>query len=136
MYLLDTNVVSQTSEPKPDPRATAFLQSVSVQFCYLSVITIEEILVGIRRHAPGPRRRELEDWYEKHVLGVYRDRILTVDMAVADACADMILNAKKHAKNPGISDALIAATARVHRLTVVTFNRTHFDELGAQLEQL
>lgn len=136
MYLLDTNIVSETAKDHEDTSASRFLRSVSHQYLYLSVVSIEELLFGIRVLAPGPKRTRLEHWFEDKIMPTFADRIVEVDVRVADVCATKLATARRKGKSPSLSDALIAATATVHGLSVVTLNRKDFEPLDVPLVDL
>jgi len=121
-YLLDTNVVSELRRAKAgkaDPRVTAWAESVPVASLFLSVITMLELEMGvllIERRDPA-QGAVLRAWLDGQVLPAFSGRILAVDTAVARRCA------KLHVPDPRSErDALIAATALTHGLTVVTRN--------------
>ena len=126
MYLLDTNVVSELRKAKTgkiDKNIMAWADSVSAQSLFLSAITIMELETGvllIERRDPT-QGAILRSWLDTHVLPAFTDRILPVDTAVAQCCA------KLHVPDPRSDrDALIAATAFVHGMTVVTRNVDDF----------
>lgn len=126
MYLLDTNVVSELrKEPagKAEARVIAWAKKVIARDLFLSAITILEIEKGVlqieRRDAQ--QGRALRFWLEDRVLPAFEGRILPVDVDVARKCASL------HVPNPSAErDALIAATALVHGLTMVTRNVADF----------
>lgn len=128
-HLLDTNVLSELR--KPQRRANAGVRSwiagrVAADL-YLSVITILEIEVGIQRIARNDavQAERLQSWLDMEVLGAFAGRILSVDVPVVRRCARM------HVPDPQPErDALIAATASIHGLTVVTRNVRDFEPLG------
>lgn len=136
MYLLDTNIVSETAKDHGDTSASRFLRSVSHPYLYLSVITIEELLFGIRTLTSGPKRTRLEHWFEDRIMPTFADRVLEVDFRVADACATKLALARRNGKTPSLADALIAATATVHGLSLVTLNRKDFEPLDVTLVDL
>ncbi len=126
MYLLDTNVVSELRKAKTgkiDKNIMAWADSVSAQSLFLSAITIMELETGvllIERRDPT-HGAILRSWLDTHVLPAFTGRILPVDTAVAQCCA------KLHVPDPRSDrDALIAATAFVHGMTVVTRNVDDF----------
>jgi predicted nucleic acid-binding protein len=134
-YLLDTNVASQRPKPQPDPRVSAWLQQVHEEDTFLSAITIQEARFGLENMALGTKRDVVQRWLENYVLINFRERILPVDVAVADECGRLMLRAKQLKHTPSLADALIAATAIVHGLSVATLNIKHFKPLGVKLVQ-
>ncbi len=129
-HLLDTNVVSElrrVKAGKADPRVTAWAESVPVASLFLSVITMLELEMGvllIERRDPA-QGAILRAWFDGQVLPAFSGRILAVDTAVAHRCA------KLHVPDPRPErDALIAATALTHSLTVVTRNVADFEPTG------
>lgn len=133
MYLLDTNVVSELRKAgvgKADKNVTAWAVSVPVASLFLSAISILELETGIlliERRDPG-RGAMLRSWLDGYVLSAFSGRILAVDTAVAQRCA------KLHVPDPRTErDALIAATALVHGMVVVTRNVVDFDRVGVEI---
>ncbi len=127
-YLLDTNVVSELR--KPERRANsgvrAWVAARAVSDLYLSAITVLEVEVGIARLArrdPAQAER-LQTWLDDELLDAFARRVLAVDVPVA-RCAGRL-----HLPDPRPErDALIAATATVHGLTLVTRNVKDFGSL-------
>ena len=128
MFLLDTNVVSELRKTQADPAVVAWARSVPAYKLYISAITLLEIETGIlrlERRDPG-QAATLRNWLEVHVMAAFAGRVLSVDGAVARRCARL------HVPNRSNEcDALIAATALVHDLTVVTRNTRDFAFSGA-----
>ena len=131
MYLLDTNVVS---ELRRDRRANAgvstWSKDVSANELFISAITILEIERGILlvERRDSRQAEMLRGWLESKVLPAFADRVLPVDTAVARRCAQL------HVPDPRSEcDALIAATALVHGLTLVTRNTADFRAMGVAL---
>ncbi len=130
MYLLDTNVVSELRKirvGKADSQVAAWADSVDAADLYLSVITVQELEIGIllaERRDPT-QGAVFRAWLNKQVLPAFAGRILAVDMAVAQRSAQL------HVPNPRpVRDGLIAATALVHGMTVVTRNVDDFEPTG------
>jgi len=130
MYVLDTNVVAELRRAKAgkaDPRVVAWAESVPVASLFLSVITLLELEMGtlqIERRDPA-QGAILRAWLDGQVVPAFAGRILAVDTAVARCCARL------HVSDPRSDrDALIAATALVHGLTVVTQNGADFEPTG------
>ncbi len=131
--LLDTNVISQLVKDEPHSAVREWLATVADKEIYLSVISIEEIREGIEMLPQGRKRNRLDRWLSEEVLGEYRDRILPVTIEIADVCGRILGGKETRGLHPEVSDAYIAATARVHGLRVATLNRRHFERLGVAL---
>jgi predicted nucleic acid-binding protein len=133
MYLLDTNVVSELRKVETgsaDPRVKTWAESSETESSFLSAITILELEQGVLLMERRDARQGLmlRSWLEKHVLADFAGRILPVDIAVARRCAALnVPNPKPY------RDGLIAATALVHGLTVVTRNTSDFKSTGVAL---
>jgi predicted nucleic acid-binding protein len=129
MYLLDTTVVSELRRRQADPNVIAWAGSVLVASLFLSVITIEEIEIGVMlaERRDSHQGAILRSWLTNQILTAFADRILAVDIAVARRSATL------HVPDPRpIRDGLIAATALVHGLTIVTRNTADFDPTGVR----
>ena len=133
MYLLDTNVVSELRKAatrKAEPKVLAWANRVSTATLFLSAVTVLELEIGIllvERRDPA-QGSALRSWLDTRVLRAFADRILPVDTAVARRCAGLHLPDRRSDR-----DALIAATALVHQLTIVTRNVEDFAPTGAKL---
>lgn len=131
MFLLDTNVVSELRRPsRSDPNVLAWARRQAITDSHLSAISILELEIGIRRLARKDvqQAQTLRGWVDKVVLPQFDGRILPVDTAIAQRCAAL------HVPDPRADrDALIAATALVHGMTVVTRNIQDFEPLGVAL---
>ena len=133
VYLLDTNVLSELHKAirgRGDPRVTAWLAHAGLATCYMSAITLMELEIGVLRM----ERRDtvqgelLRAWLETRVVPEFAERVLPVEETVARRCASL------HVPNPRPErDALIAATALVHGMTVVTRNTADFEATGVAL---
>ncbi|WP_037384237.1 type II toxin-antitoxin system VapC family toxin [Serratia sp. DD3] len=133
MYVLDTNVVSELRKVrtgKVDPSVAAWAESMDAADLFVSSITIMELELGIlsveRRDAA--QGTVLRAWLEQQVLPEFAGRTLPVDTAVALRCARLHVRDK-----PGERDALIAATALVHGMAVVTRNVVDFEQTGVEI---
>ena len=133
MYLLDTNVISELRKAKSgkaDKNVVTWAKDISPSNMFLSVITILELETGIllvERRDPS-QGAMLRSWLNSHVLPVFSERILYLDIAVAQRTA------KLHVPNPQSDrDAIIAATALIHGMTVVTRNVSDFKHITVDL---
>jgi len=133
MYLLDTNVVSELRKApagKADANVARWAGQVPAASLFLSVVTILELELGVLLMERRDSRQGeiLRSWLDQRVMLAFANRILTIDVAVARQCARL------HVPDPCAErDALIAATALVHGLTVVTRNRDDFVATGVAL---
>ena len=127
MYLLDTNVISELRKPQADANVVAWAKSVIAPRLFISVITLKELETGVLRmeRRDPAQGKVLRTWLKRHVMPAFNARILPVDAAIALRCAN--LHVPDQANE---SDALIAATALVHGLTVVTRNINDFKSSG------
>jgi predicted nucleic acid-binding protein len=133
MFLLDTNVISELRKAragKADPNVTSWVETVPVGSLFLLVIVIQELEIGVLlAERRDPKQGSLlRIWLDEHVLPAFAGRILSVDTAVARRSAGL------HVPDPRpVRDGLIAATALVHAMTVVTRNIADFIATGVPL---
>jgi hypothetical protein len=131
MFVLDTNVVSELRRPeKANQKVVAWASSVPLASIFISVITVLELEFG----ALSIERKDkaqglvLRSWIDHQILPRFEGRILPIDTAVAQRCA------KLHVPDPRAErDALIAATALVHGMAIVTRNTADFEPTGVQI---
>lgn len=128
MYLLDTNVVSELRKPKPHGAVVAWLQATPDSALHLSAVTLGEIQAGIEktRTQDPAKAAVIENWLER-VSASYN--VLPMDGAAFRAWARLM-----HRRSDTLyEDAMIAATARIHGLTIVTRNIADFSVFGLPL---
>lgn len=133
MAVLDTNVVSELRKVrlgKADANVAAWAQSVDAADLFVSAITIMELELGVlsTERKDATQGAMLRSWLEQQVLPEFAGRTLPVDTAVAQRCARLHVPDKR-----GERDALIAATALVHGMTVVTRNVADFQPTGVTI---
>ena len=133
MFLLDTNVVSELRKARAgraDKNVAAWAAGVSAASMFVSVITIQELEIGVllAERCDPPQGEVLRRWLVEQVLPAFGERVLPVDAAVARRSAPL------HVPDPRpVRDSLIAATALVHGLSVVTRNVAGFAPTGVEV---
>jgi toxin FitB len=127
VYLLDINVVSELRRPRPHGAILAWLRDVSDAEIHLAAVTIGELQAGIEmaREQNPAKAAEIESWLEQ-VSQTFN--VLPMDAGIFRVWARLM----HRRSNDLIEDAMIAATATVHHLTVVTRNVRDFDRLGVK----
>jgi toxin FitB len=133
MFILDTNVVSELRKirlGKAHPGVAQWADSVDAAELYVSVITVQELEIGVllaQRRDPA-QGAIFRNWLDNHVLPAFAGRILPVDTTISQRSAQL------HVPDPRpVRDGLIAATALVHGMTVVTRNVADFESSGVML---
>jgi toxin FitB len=132
MYLLDTNAISEPKRARPDLNVVRWLSDQLLSDLHLSVITVGELRRGVVRLDPGRRRDDLDFWLQEMIFR-YDQRILPVDLAVTERWASLAEGNRSAGRASEMTDELIAATAHVHGLTVVTRNVRHFEHSGCRV---
>ena len=126
-FLLDTNAVSEWMKPRPNPGLTAWMEGVDEDRVFLSVITLVELRYGIERLPVGKKRKRLEDWLDQELAVRFEERILSIESMIAHACGRIVARREMLGRSMEAMDAFLAATAEVHRLTLVTRNDSDFE---------
>lgn len=133
MFLLDTNVISElrkVGDGRADPYVTSWISAHDATRFYISALTVMELEIGvlrIERRDPGQGAR-LRTWLDDRVLPEFAERTLPIDSTVARRCAGLHLPDPRSER-----DALVAATALVHGMSVVTRNVRDLEATGVAL---
>ena len=133
MFLLDTSVVSElrkVGDGRADAGVTAWISQQDATDFYVSALTLMELEIGILRieRRDEEQGKRLRRWMDQHVLPEFLERTLPVDFTVALRCARL------HVPDPRSErDALVAATAMVHGMTLVTGNLADFEVTGVDV---
>jgi predicted nucleic acid-binding protein len=125
-YLLDANVLCESSRPRPDGSVLQWLAEHDGEL-QLSALTVGEMIKGIHLLDQGRRRRQLEAWYariERWAAG----RILPLDVPVMRRWGTFYAKHQLNGRKLDVIDSLLAATAIEHQLTLVTRNTAHFPD--------
>lgn len=128
MYLLDTNVVSELRRPRPSREVVAWLSRVEATAIFLSAVTIGELQIGVEnlRKQDKTAAGAIELWVEAVIAGY---NVLPMDVSSFRRWAQLFVGQPREL----IADAMIAATALVHNLTVATRNMRDFERFGVAL---
>jgi len=129
MYLIDTSVSSETAKPQPNEPVLNWMRIQPRQRLFMSVVTVGEHRQGIERLDPSRRQEFLNRWLAE-LIGEFAGRIVPVDAQVADTWGRLAAANSRVGRAIGMADTLIAATAAVHELTVVTHNVRDFLRMG------
>ncbi|MDO4997337.1 MAG: type II toxin-antitoxin system VapC family toxin [Neisseria sp.] len=133
MYLLDTNIISEIrkiNSGRANHGVEKWAKSVDKELMYISCISLLEMEQGILslERKDAQQGSLYRSWFENIVKPQFQDKVIPIDASVALACAKMHVPNKKN-----LADSLIAASAKQHRLIVVTRNEKDFLETGVQL---
>jgi predicted nucleic acid-binding protein len=130
--LLDTCIISDIYRGHKIERLKNALHSIGEENCFVSVVTLGEIINGIHQLEEGRKKKDLLHWVEQFETK-YSTRLLFIDSAVAKVWGELTAKAKRIGKNIPTADGLIAATALSHGLHVMTENVKDFEPTGVQL---
>jgi predicted nucleic acid-binding protein len=128
-YLVDANVLSEATRPQPDARVVDWLRRNEPEIAVDSVV-LGEVRFGILLLPAGARRRRLERWFDE---GVARIVCVPSDAATGLRWARLLADLRASGQSMPVKDSLIAATALVHGLTVVTRNVRDFGRTGVKV---
>jgi predicted nucleic acid-binding protein len=132
-WLLDTNVISETTKRNPSPEVLAWVAAQPIETLYTAALAIAEIRRGIDRVVDPIRKSDLARWLEQKVRPFFGARILEADEALWMAMLGILDRAKARRRTVPISDLIFAATADRHGMIMVTRNVKHFDGSGVRI---
>ncbi|WP_018407952.1 type II toxin-antitoxin system VapC family toxin [Methylocystis rosea] len=130
-WLLDTNVLSELRRPRPNAKVVAFVAAQPLDRLYVSAVTFAEIRFGIELIADPSRRAELHDWLTLKVRPLFTQRTLPVSEDVMLKWRLLVEEGRKTRYTFSQPDLIIAATALLHGLTVVTRDTGDFEKARA-----
>jgi len=129
-FLLDTNIPSELTYPRPEPLVEDWLNRVNSADLFFSVISLAEICKGIAKLPQSKKRSQLQQWLDTVLRPWFAGRILPVSEAIAERMGRWAGEGEALGRTIKIADGLIAATAAEHGLTVVTRNTRDFVGFG------
>jgi predicted nucleic acid-binding protein len=132
-WLLDTNVISETTKRNPSPEVLAWVAAQPIETLYTAALAIAEIRRGIDRVVDPIRKSDLARWLEQKVRPFFGARILEADEALWMAMLGILDRANARRRTVPISDLIFAATADRHGMIMVTRNVKHFDGSGVRI---
>jgi toxin FitB len=132
-FLLDTNVISEWTKPRPNGGVVQWLSDAEEDRLFLSVVTIAELRHGVERLPAGARRARLGIWVSEAVPARFEGRVLPIEIEIATAWGRMMARARLRGRVLSIMDGFMAATAQRHDMTLVTRNVADFEALDVRL---
>ena len=129
-FLLDTNIPSEMTRPRPQPSVMGWLEDADDDQLYFSVVSLGEILKGVTLVSESKRRSQLQQWLDETLRPWFEGRILPVNQSIAERWGVLAARCQIKGRPLKVGDGLIAATALQHDLTVVTRNVKDFAGLG------
>ena len=124
--LIDTNVISEMTRPRPDPRVASFLHQADEDRLFLSVVTLAELSRGVALKSEGKAKRTLEAWLANDLAERFSGRIVDIDPRIANAWGDLMASAQRRGLALHVMDGFLAATAMTRRFTLATRNIKDF----------
>ena len=132
-YLLDTCAISELARPRPNQGVVMWAQGTSEHLMAMSVLTIGELAKGIAKLPSSPRRVQLQQWVTNDLVVRFEGRLLPISLEVSTKWGDLLGEAAMRGVTLPVIDGLIAATASVYDLTVVTRNIRDMERCGARV---
>ena len=133
VFLLDTNVISETVRPRPDRTVLDWIESRIPSDLFLAAQTIGELVRGVRKVREQARRERFENWIEHDLARQFDGRILPFDASAAAIWERLMGDGDRTGRRPSAADAQIAAAAIQHDLTLVTRNVKDFQSFDIRL---
>jgi len=132
-WLLDTNILSELRRPRPQAKVVGFVSSQPLDRLYVSSVTLAEIRFGIELVGGANRRAELNDWLTNKVRPMFDQRVLPVSEDVMFKWRLLVEDGRKSGHTFSQPDLIIAATALLHGLTVVTRDALDYEKAGVPI---
>lgn len=132
-YLIDTCCISELIKKKPHPNVVKWFAEHDELSMYLSIITFGELRKGIEKLPDSTKKKELNRWIVEDLNQRFKNRVLNIQMEEVNKWGEILAIAEKDGKPLPAVDALIAATALVHDLTVITRNTKDMAGSGVEV---
>jgi len=132
-YLIDTCCISELVKKKPNPNVVKWFSDRDELSMYLSVITFGELRKGIQKLSDSKKKKELNRWVKEDLNRRFKNRVLSINMEEVNKWGEILATAEKAGKPLPAIDSLIAATALVHDLSVVTRNTKDMEGSGVEI---
>ncbi len=133
-FLLDTNIVSETVRPKPEPNVLSWLEGQNPSELFLASMTIGELMRGARKIKEVPRREVYERWIEDDLTQQFDGHILSFDDKAARTWGRLMGDGDRKGLTPASADAQIAAVAIDHSMVLVTRNVKDFQQFDIEIK--
>ena len=133
MYLLDTDLVSELIKPRPKKSVIDWVENCDEESLFLSVITVGELQKGVSKLPDSRRKRTLQSWLERDIRQRFEKRILDITPEVIIAWGKLQAETELNGQKLPVTDSLIAATAQIHNMTVVTRNVSDMERCGVEV---
>jgi toxin FitB len=132
-FLLDTNVISELTRPRVEPKVEQWVAAQEFGTLFISVVSLGEMGKGFTTMSDLPKRGRLETWLERQLAELFRGQVLPVTQAIAKRWGAFDGLRQMAGRPLAVADGMIAATAFEHGLTVVTRNVRDFGDLGVSI---
>ena len=132
-FLIDNCCISELTRKRPDPNVLRWFTNHDENSMYLSVLTIGELRKGIEKLEDSHKKKELNRWVSDELTDRFRNRILGIHLDVVNRWGEILAHAEINGCPLQAIDSLIAATASVHDLAIVTANIKDFQNTGVKL---
>ncbi len=132
-FLIDTCCISELFKKEPNPNVLKWFSDQDEFSMYLSVITFGELKIGVEKLPDSKKKKELNRWVKEELSHRFKNRILSINMEEVNKWGEILATAEKNGTPLPAIDSLIAATAHVHDLSVVTRNTQDMEGSGVEV---
>jgi predicted nucleic acid-binding protein len=132
-YLIDTCCISELVKKKPNSNVVKWFSDHNELTMFLSVITFGELRKGIEKLPDSSKKKELNRWVKEDLKHRFKNRILSINLEEVNKWGEILAIAEKSGNSLPAIDSLIAATAQVHDLSVVTRNTQDMEGSGVEV---